>query len=558
MTNELEALKILIVDLSSLFRMAWEAAQGKEMSEAFNRTIDAVTRARVGVNRVVIACDAGPSFRRGVDPAYKANRQDPGESYREQLRRTIDRLRCDACVILAAPRVGSFSLNGQVHAPSYAEADDVIGWVAAQYLAHTAKLSEDARAGWWLTILSGDGDLEQLVDDENGIDVLKPPSLGGELWDEAKVLAKRGVAPALIADKKALAGDASDNFKPFPGITDPATGKRGPGIGDGAAVKLIQLFGGALAVFDDLDRKGDDGEAIIKPHVRKLLDMHGRDAAVRGLELARLKTTLTLDWSTIMAEPKHTPIIPDADFETPIEGDVVSPSPIVQPAPPAAAAPAPAPVAPPVAAEPAKPAPPAAPAASTALAKLPDEPATGISIYGIQPQNMAQLYRFSQMIVNSGAYPQFGKPETAMAAIADAMERGVPAMAALRATYIVKGRMAHSAAYIAALVLRSGKAAVFEIVESTALAATLAYQRVGRPERQFTFTLDEAKAAGWLKSGSGGDGKWITNPRTMLRWAAIREAARAFFPDVVSGMYTPDEIGGGVVDADLDADFVAA
>ena len=550
MTTTQPPLKILIVDISHAFRMAWEGAQGKELSKAYDRTVEAIAAARAGYDRTLLALDAGRSFRVALDAAYKADRTDPGAAYRDQLKRTIERLQCDGCLAIQAPRIGSDSMSGQVHAPLFAEADDVIGTIAALYKAHISKLSEEGRAGWWLTIYSGDGDMEQLVDDEMGIDVAKPPALGGGIWDEAAVLKKRGVTPSKVRDLKALAGDKSDNFKPFPGIVD-AAGKRGPGIGDGVAVKLISVFGGALAVFSDLDRKGADDKPILNPHLRKLLDLHGIAAAQRGLALATIKTDLPLDWSLIMAEPKHTPIIPDADFESAIEGDT-----------PTTAAHAPAAIAAPAVQAPAvvaeeqartvEPSPSAVP--SAALARRADEPATGISIYGIQPQNMAQLFRFSQMIVNSGAYPQFGKPETAMAAIADAMERGVPAMAALRATYIVKGRMAHSAAYIAALVLRSGKALVFEIIESTMEQATLAYQRVGRPERAFTFTLDEAKAAGWVKSGTNGDGKWVTNPRTMLRWAAIREAARAFFPDVVSGMYTPDEIGGAVSDDDLRED----
>ena len=55
-----------------------------------------------------------------------------------------------------------------------------------------------------------------------------------------------------------------------------------------------------------------------------------------------------------------------------------------------------------------------------------------------------------------------------------------------------------------------------------------------------------------------GDGKWVTNPRTMLRWAAMREGARAFAQDIVNNMYTPDELGGKIRPAEFEAEDEAA
>jgi hypothetical protein len=46
---------------------------------------------------------------------------------------------------------------------------------------------------------------------------------------------------------------------------------------------------------------------------------------------------------------------------------------------------------------------------------------------------------------------------------------------------------------------------------------------------------------------------WQKDVKAMLRAAACRTAARAYFPDVVSGMYMPDEIRGGASDDDLAA-----
>jgi 5'-3' exonuclease len=525
-----QPLTILVVDLSSLFRMAWEAAQGKELSAAFTRTIDGINAARVGFSRVVIACDSGRSFRRSIDPAYKANREDPGAAYREQLQRAVERLAADGCVIIAAPQVGTESMQGQAHAPYYAEADDVIGTVAALYRAKVAALAEEDRPGWWLTIYSGDGDMEQLVDDDLGIDVAKPPSLGGGRFTAQTVLEKRGVAPKQIVDLKALAGDASDNFKPFPGIMGPAPvnpgdppAKRGPGIGDGAAVKLVSIFGGALAVFDDLDRKGTDGEPVIKPHLRKILDLHGRAAAERGLALATLKTDLPIEWNTIVAEPVMKPIVKPREFnDAPdIVGEPVHPAP----------KPVEGPTSPPT--------PSAALAIRGPIAVVSN---SNFDTLAFQPTNPTGLWKTAETLFNSRVYAQFPNVESVFACIFEARERGVSAGVALRNAYIVKGKLAWSAAFMVALVKDSGLARVFRIIESTPEKAVLEYQHRDDPKPfLFEFTLGEAKIAGWLKSGEKGDGKWLTNPRSMLRWAAMREVARFAWPEVVAGIYTPDE-----------------
>lgn len=178
---------------------------------------------------------------------------------------------------------------------------------------------------------------------------------------------------------------------------------------------------------------------------------------------------------------------------------------------------------------------------------------TPIDIYELQPRSFDQVERIARIVMESKGYG-FANVEQVMMCIIEARERGTPVGAALRAAYNVRGKLAWSASYLGGLVLTSGKAHHFEIVDTTSKKAALEYQRIGRPAGVFTFTLEEAQDAGWCRSGQNGDSKWITNPRTMCRWAAIREAARAFFPDVVSGLATPDELGGDVRPAEFESE----
>jgi 5'-3' exonuclease len=542
-------MKIIGVDISLIFSMCWEASEGKEFSAAFRRTVDIVTNARAGFDRCMLAIDSGASFRKAC-PEYKSNRSDRGEPYREQLKRTIERLVADGCVPIVAPVIGTFAGTG---AASYAEADDVMGWAVEEYSKLVAHLSEEAMVDWSFAILSDDSDMEQLIDDAACVFVVKSQLRGGAHWTEATVKEKRGVAPAQVIDIKALAGDQADGYKCYTGPKKPIDPARpnddpgfNPGVGPGHAAFLIEAYGGALAVFDTgatPEERAARWEADgVKPNIRATLERHGRGVAEKGIFLATIRRELPgLSFDTVMAEPVVKPV-PAAVQYTSGQKDE--------------AAPESAPAAPPeVIGEPVE---------RQRVVEVPHQSialttrivGTPIDIYGLQPRNIPELEMYADIVMNSRSY-SFSNKEQVMMCIIEARERGVPIGAALRAAYNVNGKLAWSASYLAALVLSSGKFDYFEITSTTSKRAELAYRRSGRPGGLFDFTIEEAQDAGWMKSGARGDNKWITNPRTMLRWAAMREGARAFAQDIVNNMYTPDELGGTIRPAEFEAESAA-
>lgn len=508
-----EALKILAVDLSLLFRRNWEVDGGRDLGAAFKRTVEIVTTLREGFDRVAIAVDSGRSFRTTIEPSYKAGRENPGSAYFEQQRRTADRLRQDGCHVFGAPM-----FDGSDPA-SYYEADDVIASI----------VKWASSGGHRVRIVSGDKDLLACVNDELGIDVQRPDLDGYPVLNSEAVRAKLKVPPSQVADLLALGGDLCDGYKAFPGWEedDGAGGKvKKSGIGEGTAATLLALFKNCAGVFQALTEKGPDGVPKIKGHVAAVLNRHGFAAAEKGLALATLRTDVPLNFATLIEPaPVEKVAPPEKRFATEpeaIEGEPVQAKPTTAEHDPVIG--------------PSKP-----------LARVPFEP------LALQPRDLPQLETMAMIAFNSRCYTQFSNYEQVMMCMAEARERGIPMGTALRSAYIVKGKLAWSASFLAGLVLSSGKADYFEITETTSARAVVSYKRKGRPEGQFPFTIEEAKAAGWVKSGDKGDSKWVTNPRTMLRWAAIREAARAFFPDVVSGMYTPDELRNGeVLEAEWD------
>ena len=185
--------------------------------------------------------DWRPAFRVAAWPGYKAHRvagatsaptggqpggPGGGEAVPAELTAQLPVI-VATLTTLGVPPVG---------APGH-EADDVIATLATQAGA----------AGERVEIVTGDRDLLALVDDARGVRVLFPRGgrAGGggvDVYDDAAVRARYGVAPAHYPDFAVLRGDPSDGL---PGVA---------GIGEKTAARLIGRYGdlgGVLAAADD-------------------------------------------------------------------------------------------------------------------------------------------------------------------------------------------------------------------------------------------------------------------------------------------------------------------
>ena len=120
-------------------------------------------------------------------------------------------------------------------------------------------------------------------------------------------------------------------------------------------------------------------------------------------------------------------------------------------------------------------------------------------------------------------------------------------MTALRGMHVVKGKVTMSSALMIGLVLRSGLADYFTIVETNAELATYETFRKGGPEggtaTRMTFTIAQADKMGLLApSRSGEPTQWQKDPENMLRHRCAARLARVVYPDVVANVYTPEEL----------------
>ncbi len=161
-----------------------------------------------GVQPTMVAWDAGSSGRTELFADYKAGRRSRPDLLKAQWP-------------AMEPLVEAFGYRN-VKLEGF-EADDVI-----------ASLAEQARnAGVPVTIVTGDRDVFQLIDEQGLVQVMATARgiTETKLYDRQAVIDRYGLPPESIPDFYGLKGDTSDNI---PGI---------PGIGEKTASELIQRFG---------------------------------------------------------------------------------------------------------------------------------------------------------------------------------------------------------------------------------------------------------------------------------------------------------------------------
>ncbi|MEE3468053.1 MAG: DNA polymerase I [Eubacterium sp.] len=168
---------------------------------------------------VLVAFDEkAPTFRHEMYAEYKGTRKGMPDELAEQMPVLKD--------VLKSMQIAIYSQAG-------IEADDILGTMA----------TEGKKAGLTVTVVSGDRDLLQLVEDD--IRILQPKTKGGKTevldYDKSAVIRDFHVTPSQIVDLKGLMGDSSDNI---PGV---------PGVGEKTAIKLLDVYGTVEEVLKHAD-----------------------------------------------------------------------------------------------------------------------------------------------------------------------------------------------------------------------------------------------------------------------------------------------------------------
>jgi DNA polymerase-1 len=202
-----------------------------------------------GVKPTLVVWDAGSSGRKEVYEEYKGHRPEQPDLLSQQYPHM-------------RPLVEAFGYEN-VSVPGY-EADDVI-----------ASLTEQAKAlGIPVTIVTGDRDAFQLVDDGVRVMATSRGITETRMYERRDVEERYGIPPELIPDFYGLKGDTSDNI---PGV---------PGIGDKTAAQLLQRFGSLEGVLEHVDEiSGAKRQQNLREHaeaarISKVLATARRDIPV--------------------------------------------------------------------------------------------------------------------------------------------------------------------------------------------------------------------------------------------------------------------------------------
>ena len=459
---------VLLVDLSSILHPIWHVSQREpDRDFASQRTIAAVRKLAAEYPHTAICCDSPKSFRKELDPTYKANRPRADAALHHQMDLARATLAADGFPVW---RVDGF------------EGDDLIA-TAVHRLASSTRHGANG-----VLIASADKDLLALVNEKVEVHNTRT----GDRIGVGEVHEKLGLDPGQLVDYLTLVGDAADNVKGAQGI--------GPATAAGLLTEFSSLGNIYRAIDDCAAINGLIVEGLKPAQRASLEDLRPRLDNVRAL--VTMRTDVPLDVLAVFRP--RVPQVKDAPQDR-IRVDPVSAAPT-----------------------------------STQIA----EAAPVEWERGLEPRSMNDAVRLSQRLFDSQMFAGYGMPQAILGTILLGRELGLPAMAALRSVHVIEGKHSLSADLMVALVLKSGLAEYFQLVESTDKICTFSTHRKGAPEpTTLSYTIEQAEQAGLLFQRPGKQpGPWHKIPKQMLRARCKSELARLEYPDLLAGLYTPEEL----------------
>lgn len=190
----------------------------------------------------------GGTFRDKIYKEYKAGRKKPDQEFYDQIPKIKEVVK---------------ALNIPIVEKQGFEADDVIG-----------TLAEQADRKLKTTIVTGDLDLLQLINQNTEVFTLRKGIKDTVIYDEKAVFERYGLNPKQIIDFKGLRGDPSDNI---PGVN---------GIGEKGASELLQNFGSIEKLYKAIENNKDND--LIKPRIKEKL-IAQKEQALMSKKLATIK-----------------------------------------------------------------------------------------------------------------------------------------------------------------------------------------------------------------------------------------------------------------------------
>lgn len=155
----------------------------------------------------------------------------------------------------------------------------------------------------------------------------------------------------------------------------------------------------------------------------------------------------------------------------------------------------------------------------------------------LEPRDIEEGFRLATMTVKAGLFG-IKTPEDAFARMATGMGLGLKAWQSLRGLCVIHGNVALKADLMMGLCLASPQCEYFRCLRTDDEVALFATKRRGDPETQLGFTMAQARASG-LYQQNANYGKYGA---AMLRARAISALAKLVYPELMHGLYVPEEL----------------
>ena len=162
------------------------------------------------------------------------------------------------------------------------------------------------------------------------------------------------------------------------------------------------------------------------------------------------------------------------------------------------------------------------------------------SLVVIRPRGLEEAKDLASTLASARTIPQAlqKSPADVLAIILSGAELGLAPMQSIRGIVLIQGKPTLSADAMGALAKSRRDVCEYLVLRhSDAQRATYETKRVGDPSpTHMSFTMEEAQ-----KARLTGD-NWQKYPAAMLRARALSAICRAVYPDLLLGVYDPDEL----------------
>lgn len=188
-----------------------------------------------------------------------------------------------------------------------------------------------------------------------------------------------------------------------------------------------------------------------------------------------------------------------------------------------------------------------------------NNPSAIVTTRGDLVRDLNDLLQLSNVLMKSGLLPAGIKtPEAAAVIILKGRELGIGAMEAFAGINVISGKPTISPQLMLALINRSGLMEDLSINDD-GKTCVVGMTRKGRKTHVERFSMEDAARMTTQEKGEtislANKYNWRSMPTVMRKWRAISACARVVFPDVIEGLYLPEEMGaevdeeGEIVDA---------